>query len=86
MKQLRNVSICLDPWYFATFYFAAMLYTDLIVFAKIFCEARYADARLRATTRPLGCSLFKSFMLVHAGDIDMWQSVYLGSANWFYTL
>jgi len=37
MKQLRNVSICLDPWYFATFYFAAMLYTGLIAFAKIFC-------------------------------------------------
>ena len=48
--------------------------------------ARYADARLRATSRLLGCSLFKSFMLVRAGDIDMWQSAYLASANWFYTL
>ena len=48
--------------------------------------ARYADARLRATSRPLGCLLFKTLMLVHAGDIDMWQSVYLGSADWFYTL
>ena len=80
-KQLRNVSICLDPWYFATFSISRQCCTQALPLPRSFVGAlcRCTAPRHLPTSRVFA-------LLVHAGVIDMWQSVYLGSADWFYTL
>jgi len=66
--------------FFATFYYAVMFYIGLTAIAMIFyfCE-RTVPMQGSAPPPGLSVPILHFYILVHAGDIYVWQSDYLRS-------